>query len=58
MHIHIQGRRSSGRAGEGGAEKQLMAMETYTKYRYKLCLFLFINNVNLKNTNRKYRKSF
>jgi len=32
-------------------------METY-KNRYQLCLFLFINNVDLKNDNRNYRKSF
>jgi len=32
-------------------------METY-KNRYKLCLFLFMNNVDLKNDNRNYRKPF
>jgi len=38
-------------AGAGGALKQLRAMETYI-------LFLFINNIDLKNNNRNYRKSF
>jgi len=35
-------------------------METYkkTKNRYQLRLFLFNNNVNLKNNNRNYRKPF
>jgi len=35
-------------------------METYKKQknRYLLCLFLFINNVDLKNRNRNFRKSF
>ena len=42
---------------EAGAVQQLRAMETYKKNRYK-CLFLFINNVDLKNKNRNYRKSF
>jgi len=48
MHIRIQGRRRSGRTA--GAEKELRAMETYKKQknRYQLCLFLFINNVDLK----------
>jgi len=56
--MHIQGRRSSGRAGV--ATKMLRAMETYKKQknRYQLCLFFFINNVDLKNNNRNYRKLF
>jgi len=56
--MHIQGRRSSGKAG--GAVKMLGAMETYNKQknRYQLCLFLFINNVDRKNNNINYRKSF
>jgi len=35
-------------------------MEIYIKQknRYKLFLFLFINNDDLKNTNRNCRKSF
>jgi len=35
-------------------------METYKKQKniYQLCLFLFINNVDLKNNNKNYRKSF
>jgi len=33
-------------------------MEAYKKNRYQLRLFLFINNVDLKNNNRNYRKSF
>jgi len=43
-----------------GAVKELMAMSTYKKqkYHYQLSLFLFSNNVDLKNDNRKYRKSF
>jgi len=46
--------------GQGGAIKQLWAIETYKKQknRYQLCLCLFINNVDLKNNNRNYRKSF
>ena len=57
-NMHIQGRRSSGRAG--GAVKMLGAMETYNKQknRYQLCLFLFINNVDLKKNNINYRKPF
>ena len=57
-NMHIQGRRRSGRAER--AVKMLRAMETYKKQknRYQLCLFLFINNVDLKNNNRNYRKSF
>jgi len=57
-NLHIQGRQSSGRAGE--AVKQLRAMETYKKQknRCQLCLFLFINNVDRKNNNRYHRKSF
>ena len=37
--------------GGGGAVKEFRAMETYKqqKNRYQLCLFLFINNVDLKN---------
>jgi len=56
--MHIQGRQSSSRAG--GAAKMLKAMETYKKQknRYQLCLFVFINNVDLKNNNRNYRKLF
>jgi len=43
-----------------GAVKQLRAMETYKKQknRYQLCFFLFINNVDLKNININYTKSF
>jgi len=43
-----------------GAVKELRAMATYNKQkgRYQLCLFLFINNVDLKNNNRDYRKPF
>jgi len=54
-NIHIQGRRSSGRAG--GAVKELRAMETKKTQnnRYQMCLFLFINNVDRKNNNRNYR---
>jgi len=35
-------------------------METYKKQKnnYQLRLFLFINNVDFKNHNRNYRKSF
>ena len=57
-NMHVQGCRSSGRAG--WAVKEFRAMETYKqqKNRYQLCLFLFINNVDLKNNNRNYRKSF
>jgi len=43
---------------EGGARKQLRAIETSKKDRYQLCLFLFTNNVDLKNNNRRDRKSF
>jgi len=43
---------------EGEAVKQLSALEIYKKNRYKLCLFLFINKVDLENCNRNYRKSF
>jgi len=44
--------RSSSRAGR--AVKMLRAMETYKKQknRYQSCLFLFNNNVDLKNNNR------
>jgi len=47
-------------AGAAGAVKQLRAMETFQKQknRYQVCLFLFINNVDLKNNNRNYRKLF
>ena len=51
--MHIQGRRSSSRAGR--AIQMLRAMETYTKNCYQLCLFLFISNVHLKNNNRNYQ---
>ena len=46
-------------AAAGGAVKELRAMESYKKQRnrYQLRLFLFINNVDLKNDNRNYRKS-
>jgi len=46
--------------GQGGAVKQLRAIGTYKKQknRYQLCLFLFISNVDLKNNNRNYKKSF
>jgi len=49
---------SSGRAGR--AVKMMRAMETYKKQknRYQLCLFLFNNNVDLKNNNRNIEKSF
>jgi len=55
---HQQGRRSSGRAGY--AVKELSAMETYKKQknRYQLCLFVFSNNVDLKNNNKNFRKPF
>jgi len=54
----IQGRWSSGKAG--AAVKELRAMETFQKQknRYQVCLFLFINHVDLKNNNRNYRKLF
>jgi len=57
-NLHILGRRNSGRAGV--AVKMLTAMETYKKQknRYQLCFFLFINNVDLKNNNRNYKKTF
>jgi len=57
-NLHIQGRRNSSRSG--GAVKMLRAMETHKKQknRYQVCFFLFINNVDLKNNNRNYRKSF
>jgi len=57
-NVQIQRRRGSGRAG--GLVKELRAMESYKKQkdRYQLCLLLFINNVDLKNNNRNYRKSF
>jgi len=41
-----QGRRNIGRAGE--AVKKLRAMETYKKF-LPMCLFVFSNNINLKN---------
>ena len=49
-----------GRGGAGDAVKALSAMETYKKQtnRYQLCLFLFSNNVDLKNNNKNYRKPF
>jgi len=42
---------------QGGGVKQLRATGNYIKqkHRYQLCLFLFINNVDLKNNNRNYR---
>ena len=43
---------------EGEAIKQLRALETYKKNHYQLCLFRFINNVDLKNNNRNDRKLF
>jgi len=50
-NMHIQGRRGSGWARR--AVKELRTTETYKKQknRYKLCLFLFINIVDLKNNN-------
>jgi len=33
---------------------ELRTMETYYQNRYQLCLFLFSNNVDLKNNNRNY----
>ena len=33
-------------------------MEAYKKNRHQICLFLFNNNVDLKNNNRNDRKSF
>jgi len=47
-----------GRAG--GAVKHYRAMETYEKQIncYQECLFLFIDNDDLKNNNRNYRKLF
>jgi len=53
----IKGRRSSGRAG--GPVTELRTVETNKKQenRYQLCLFLFINNLDLKNNNKTYRKS-
>jgi len=45
------GQGSSKRAeGNGNLQK--------TKNCYQLCLFLFINSVDLKNNNRNYRKLF
>jgi len=40
--------------GQGGAVKEMRAIGTYKKQenRYQLCLFLFINNVDLKNNNK------
>jgi len=52
---HSQGRRNSGRAGE--AVKELRAVETYKK-SLPICLFMFSNNVDLKNINTNYIKSF
>jgi len=47
-------------AREGGAVKQLRAIgiNKKQKHRYQLCLFLFINNVDLTSNNINYRKSF
>jgi len=42
---------------EGRVIKQLRAMETYKTSRCQLCLFLFINSVDLKNNNRNDRKN-
>ena len=57
QHAYPLGRRSSG--STGGAVKQLRAMETYKKQKsLPICLFVFINNVHLKNNNRNYIKSF
>jgi len=40
----------------GRAAKELGAMESYknNKNRHRLCLFLFINNVDLKSNNRNH----
>jgi len=40
----------------GRAAKELGAMESYKnkKNRHRLCLFLFINNVDLKSNNRNH----
>jgi len=52
------GTRDAG-AAAGGEKKELRAMETYKKQRncYQLRLFLFINNVDLKNNNKNYIES-
>jgi len=57
-NMHIHGRRSNGRARE--AVNELRTMETYKKQKnpYRLCLFLFINNVDRKNNKINYRNSF
>ena len=51
-NLHIQGRRSSSRAGR--AIKMLREMETYKINCYQLCLFLFITNVDLKNNTENH----
>ena len=53
-----RGRRNSDRAG--GTVKELRAVQIYkkTKTRYQLRLFLFSNDVELKNNTRNYRKPF
>jgi len=60
VHITCVFRDAGAAVGQGGTVKQLRAIGTYkkTKKRYQLCLFLFINNVDLKDNNRNYRKSF
>jgi len=45
---------------DAGAEKDLGQWKLIKnkKSRYQLCLFLFINNVDLKNNDRNCRKLF
>jgi len=52
--------RGAGAAVGQGSAKELRVMETYKKQknRHQLCLFLFINNVDLKYNNRNFQKLF
>jgi len=51
--------RDAGTAAGQRAVNELGAMQTYKKQKncYQLCLFLFSNNVDLKNNFRNYRKT-
>jgi len=51
----IQGRRNSGRAGEGSTKVE-GNINLEKENRYQLCLFLFSNDVDPKNNTRNYRK--
>jgi len=58
QHPHIHGRRSSGREGSSNGVEGNEKFSKNKKKALQIMFVSFINNVDLKNNNKNYRKSF